>query len=165
MKLSHILETTIDYRSWARGSKLIDADGMPLIYYHSSKAEFDKFDINKSSDSAIHGKGLYFTEHPDENWGGYKNGNHVPITRSYYLRAYNPLTIREYPGKAELTQLCKCVGVDPNRDTIPLIALDRKFGSLANAVKSCGFDALIHLGPANKKHILVYDNDQILPVV
>jgi hypothetical protein len=164
MKIIHIIESEIDYKKWAQGSKLVDHSGMPLIYYHSTKHKFDTFDINKSSPTAIYGPGLYFSEHDNEQWGKYKNIDGQEITKAYYLRAYNPLNIREYPGKNAITQICKCVDFDPDKDYIPFIRLEKKFGSFSNAAKQCGFDAIIHYGPGNKKHILVYDNSQILPV-
>jgi hypothetical protein len=49
------------------GSKVVDAEGKPLVVYHGTAADFDAFDIRRAGaaiDSGKLGEGFYFTQDP-----------------------------------------------------------------------------------------------------
>lgn len=59
---------TQTFKKWFEGSVVVDENGEPLVVYHGSSEQFDKFDLGKAGankDSGFLGKGLYFTPHQE----------------------------------------------------------------------------------------------------
>ena len=132
--------------------------------YHFSNEKFDKFSLDSASDSAIWGKGVYLSDNPDDLSGwGKVNRSHgflykvviktdqkniidmtQPITSEIYER------IEEHIGRP-LADITKEDGL------FPFNILDRKYGSVANAMRKMGFKALKHPPPGAHKgnHYLV----------
>jgi GNAT superfamily N-acetyltransferase len=52
-----------NFKKWFGDSKVVDADGKPLVVYHGTNKTFDKFDLKKfgQKDSGWYGKGIYLT--------------------------------------------------------------------------------------------------------
>lgn len=83
---------TKEFRHWFGGSKVVDADGKPLVVYHGTAADVTAFDPsrigeNYSTDRA----GFFFASHPDEA-SGFAVGdtrNIIPV----FLSIQNPLVI------------------------------------------------------------------------
>jgi hypothetical protein len=48
------------FKAWFGDSKVVDADGKPLVVYHGTAADFEAFDLVFSKDG-VQGKGFYFT--------------------------------------------------------------------------------------------------------
>lgn len=40
------ISTSLDFKKWFSGSKIVDSNSEPMICYHRSKVKFDKFDDN-----------------------------------------------------------------------------------------------------------------------
>ena len=50
-----------DFKTWFKGSKVVDEKGQPLLVYHRTNVEFDEFDNNKQSGGWL-SKGIYFSK-------------------------------------------------------------------------------------------------------
>jgi ribosomal protein S18 acetylase RimI-like enzyme len=55
------------FQAWFKGSKITDSHGRPLIMYHGTNQNFDKFDLAKQGekDSGWYGAGIYLTADTD----------------------------------------------------------------------------------------------------
>ncbi len=91
---------TAAFKRWFGDSKVVDAEGRPLVVYHGTVADFSEF-RNGAKDS---GQGLYFS--PDARYASqYANranptgGNVLPV----YLSLQNPKIIKD-PGPQTLLQ-------------------------------------------------------------
>lgn len=72
------------FRDWFGDSKVVDADGKPLVVYHGTREIFEAFDLNKLGRNGMAlGAGFYFTN-SKELAGGYGD------TMEVYLSAKNP---------------------------------------------------------------------------
>lgn len=61
---------TPEFKKWFGDSKVVDADGNPLVVYHGSRTNIEQFDVRQGRDEGFYGKGIYFT--PDSvNASGY----------------------------------------------------------------------------------------------
>jgi hypothetical protein len=77
------------FKRWFGKSKVVDADGKPLVVYHGTRALFDAFDPGRIGDQGrSEGPGFYFTESPQiaSRYAG-DSGTVV----NAYLRIENPL--------------------------------------------------------------------------
>lgn len=145
MKIQDLLESV--------NSSLLGGN-RPTVFYHSSDHNFDEFDLSKSSKTAIMGPGIYLTEDSDEVWGKHR--------KAYHVIAKNPITLREYPGDRAMAQLSEFMGRE--LDSVPLVSLENRYGSISEGLRAAGFDAILHSGPSNKPHLLVYSNEQLIRV-
>lgn len=87
------------FKKWFGNSKVVDANGKPLVVYHGTKSEIDQFDIKKfgTSDEGLAGKGFYFTYNPDEAKSYaesemYGKGDNPNVVAAY-VSVQNPLVI------------------------------------------------------------------------
>ena len=81
-----------NFRNWFQNSKVVDANGMPLVVYHGTTAEFDSFD-----------RPSFFTPNPDSaaTYAKGKGGQIMPV----YLSLKNPVLIDFLPpNKASVIQ-------------------------------------------------------------
>lgn len=86
------------FKKWFGDSKVVDADGNPLVVYHGTpNANFDQFSYDVSPVSgSYHGKGFYFTTKPDEasQYSLEQDGSAViPV----YLSIKNPYEGSDFP--------------------------------------------------------------------
>lgn len=92
---------TPEFKEWFGDSKVIDNNGKPLVVYHGTKSDFDRFDAKNfgASDDGLVGKGFYFTYNPaeasgyalNEQFGKGGNPNVIPA----YVSVKNPLVITQ----------------------------------------------------------------------
>ena len=79
------------FKKWFGKSKIIDQNNIPLILYHGTENDFDKFDEAKigssSGNNGFLGKGFYFTK---DLWRGQAYGN---VIYAVYLRIENPFIL------------------------------------------------------------------------
>ena len=81
------------FKNWFGDSKVVDAEGKPLVVYHGTGDSFTEFDpakIGRAHDEGYHGAGFYFSQDPDYA-GAYtpslrSGGNIMPV----YLSLQNP---------------------------------------------------------------------------
>jgi len=152
MKL--LLENWRGYMNESRGD----------LFYHFSNKKFEEFNLDNASDSAIWGKGVYLSDSPDDlsGWGKEDIGagflykvrlnsdpdNIINITQPIPPETYK--RIEKYIGRP-LSDMTKEDGI------FPFNVLDRKYGSVANAMQKMGFEVLKHPAPGAHKgsHYLV----------
>src|SRR5690554_4610968 len=76
---------TPEFRRWFGDSKVVDADGKPLVVYHGTRRDFNEFSPEYAPGW---GRGIYFTDNPsatDEfSWG--EGGRVIPA----YVRIEDP---------------------------------------------------------------------------
>lgn len=53
---------TPEFKNWFAGSKVVTADGKPLVVYHGSGKDIEAFDASRQNPDALYGPGFYFTE-------------------------------------------------------------------------------------------------------
>jgi hypothetical protein len=91
---------TPKFKAWFGNSKVVDADGRPLIVYHGTNRSFDQFDSTKSKSRTTDAPkwASFFTDSPElagsyaKRAGRKGSANVVPV----YLSLQNPL---EVPGR------------------------------------------------------------------
>ena len=140
------------------------------IFYHFSNKKFDEFSLNDASDSAIWGKGVYLSDNPDDLSGwGKEDRNHgflykveIKTDQKNIIDMTQPITpetyerIEEHLGRP-LADITKEDGI------FPFNTLDKKYGSVANAMREMGFEVLKHPSPGAHKgsHYLVVNPEVI----
>lgn len=63
-----------NFYKWFGDSKVVDDQGRPLVVYHGSTKNFDKFDIKKASAESDLGAGFYFTNNSQDLNKNYAGG-------------------------------------------------------------------------------------------
>lgn len=69
------------FKKWFGDSKVVDADGKPLVVYHGTDADFSEFKKENQSANSQYGGGFFFTSSPEVA------GNYGAITMPVYLKA------------------------------------------------------------------------------
>lgn len=92
------------FKGWFADSKVVDAEGQPLVVYHGTEEDFDAFDIGRAAKNfgafgelSTRRAGAFFTPDKDfaKTFAG-KTGNLMPT----YLSIQNPLDLSEgYPSE------------------------------------------------------------------
>lgn len=97
--VSQIKTESAAFRRWFGGSKVVDADGEPLVVYHGTRAEFDAF---AESDEGIHfGTG---------SQAKMRNGKRVVDA---YLKIENPKRVKDTSGNwKKAVKAAKAAGYD-----------------------------------------------------
>lgn len=99
------------FAKWFAGSKVVDEKGEPLVVYHGTRADFQEFDIGRSSRHQI--QGAYFSRAADSGWSR-------DVVYPVYLAIKNPASSQDvvqalndtgFKGK-EATELLKSRGFD-----------------------------------------------------
>jgi hypothetical protein len=75
-----------NFKKWFRNSEMVKSDGTPMIFYHGTNKQFDKFDksmINTSTDAGWLGYGFYFYTDINE-------ARQYGKVRSFFLNIENP---------------------------------------------------------------------------
>lgn len=144
---------------WLGDSKLLDGQGRPLVLYHGTDADFSVFDPQKSSPGAAFGPGIYLTtERENTRWKPGPGAQVMPL----YAKASTILDLRA-PLTPDAAERLQRIGLKSSRagEPAPLWTMESRFGSVSDAAKEAGFDAVVHYGPAQKTHVLVFDPKQV----
>lgn len=123
--------------------------------FHRTKAEFTVFDLSKSSSGAVWGPAIYASL-DDGSW------NPASLKDSRVIKGYvgGKVIDLTQPSVLDLQLIGKLIGRDI--DTIPLVTLERRYGSVAEGLKAAGFSAALHKGPGSTgNHIAVFEPNQI----
>lgn len=90
--------TTPEFRTWFGESKVVDAQGAPLVVYHGTDRSFDTFSLNFRNENQGNdqfGPG-YYTTTSATGAGGYANGEGANIL-PLYISLQNPIDL-DTPG-------------------------------------------------------------------
>jgi hypothetical protein len=131
--------------------------------YHFSDTLFDHFDLAHSSPTAVWGPGLYLSAKKSglSGWSkrpgatGYLYEVLVTTSPDRVVDMTKPLPSEVY---AQIEQaLGRALPASTKDDGIfPFMTLERRYGTVADALRAIGFDVLIHeLSDAHGKHYLV----------
>jgi len=85
---------TPEFKRWFGDSKVVDAQGKPLVVYHGTDADIEAFSPKLARDGSF-GKGFYFTTSADaaSKYAGERRGANVtPV----YLALNNPATLKQF---------------------------------------------------------------------
>ena len=112
---------TLQFQRWFKNSKVVDADGKPLIVYHGSPAEFTVFSyLFGPRNGSAEGRGFYFTGDKAKA-EGYKGANGKLY--EVYLRLRKPLDPDALTiTKAEVEKIIRAI--DPDGDYVSDYASD-----------------------------------------
>ena len=93
------------FKAWFGDSKVVDADGKPLVVYHGTTANFDTFSPSRIKEGN-YGLGFYFSSDPEDGTSHFRsagtNDRSVMDTPSganvmpVYLAISNPASARQY---------------------------------------------------------------------
>lgn len=89
------------FKRWFGDSKVVDAEGKPLVVYHGTKSDVATFDAKKAgaTDPGLVGKGFYFTPGAEQA-GDFATARHygkgeAPNVMPVYLSLQNPAVIED----------------------------------------------------------------------
>lgn len=87
---------TPEFKAWFGDSKVVDAEGRPLVVYHGTADSFDQFDLEHPNrkDTGWLGEGVYLTDDPDlaNAYSNLKAGSAAPNVMPLYASIKNPFT-------------------------------------------------------------------------
>lgn len=92
-------ESTNKFEEWFAGSKIVNSDGSPLLVYHGTNQQFDKFSLENAAQNII-----WFSSNRDKIERGESGAASSKIIRTAYLKITNPAGWEEY-DKLLLDQL------------------------------------------------------------
>ena len=125
--------------------------------YHRTKSDLtdlSKFDLSKASTSAVLGPAIY-ASFGDSKWD-------VADSRMLSAHVRGPIIDLTQPLRPD-DAVRLGVLLDRSVDALPLLTLERRYGSVAAGLKAAGYAAAIHEGPgATGKHIAVFDPSYIV---
>jgi hypothetical protein len=151
---------------WFGDSKVVDADGNPMVMYHGTDAEFDIFDVKAAKKNrGTNFEGVYTT--PDKLEAETFGKNVIGL----YVKSANPYSTGKSPVTKEMAaKYAKVLNFYPGYkdDSIRfIISYFKKSGVFkdidgalkTDVVKAGGYDSYID-GP----HVVVFSSDQVKPV-
>ena len=156
MKLKNIIKTTIheylneqetfkniinddNFKKWFKNSEMIKSDGSPMIFYHGTNKQFDKFEktmIGTSTDSGWLGYGFYFYTDINE-------ASQYGKVRSFFLNIENPYFATDEDNE----RLAELNDVEASKD-------------FTNKLISEGYDGVYYNGNLRGETV-VFDSNQI----
>jgi hypothetical protein len=155
---------TSEFRKWFGDSKVVDANGEPLVVYHGTDADITKFKISKEGGAL--GNGIYIT--PSAEFAGEyakrEGGNVMPL----YASIKNPLIIDGSVTRDPMIEALVKLGVDRAKaERIVEKAYDDK-GYITNEVKSRaiaqGYDGIMQYRDNALSEIVAFDSAQLKSV-
>lgn len=144
------------FRRWFGDSKVVDADGKPLVVYHGTDAEFTAF-ANRGGKQHMGSRmidvpreGFFFAADPiwAKRFGVSKKVEHAagtdaePIVVAAYLSLKNPIDLRN-PGPTEYQALVDAGFADAPRTSADQMWEAFDVPGVARALKKAGYDGAI----------------------
>lgn len=105
-----LITDTPEFKAWFGDSKVVDADGKPLVVYHGSvdwvgdDFAFDPAMIGEATDAGTTGRGFYFARRRGDaedfayGWTGYDPNQEQTKVAEVYLAIENPLVLPNVPS-------------------------------------------------------------------
>jgi hypothetical protein len=178
--LAQVDVSSREFQKWFGGSKTVDANNRPIVFYHGTTHEFTEFSDAKIGelDPGWYGRGFYFSPDPNQasNYaqrvrkvGGkyeddYTGGNVIPV----YLRMENPFYAGSYDpiDPKILNQLPESFRagertfyksqIQTSSDLMSVLAYEPEY--LTNVLRRAGYDGVI---VGNWSEVVVFDHTQI----
>lgn len=148
-----------EFLAWFSGSKIVDANGMPMKVYHGTNEKFKSFEENfmganeDGRGSGAWGKGFYFSEEPKVSAGYGKN------IMAVYLNIKRPLVLDFAKGFSSWEQ-------DPKtfRD---MTGIGQQTHDATDWAKRKGYDGVVlidtsHTGAQISEEIVAFSASQIM---
>ncbi len=129
------------FERWFDDSKVVDAEGKPLVVYHGTVADFDSFDNAKTggNDRGLWGRGHYFSAVVDNaNSYALRQGDGARVIPAY-VSIKNPLILKT--GKDLVTRL------PDGRNTRDLVGPNLDGAKIKEVAISGGHDGVIQIRP------------------
>jgi hypothetical protein len=81
------INENLNIDDWFGDSEVVGEDGNPLVVYHFTNREFNKFDISKARTSGYSNLGFWFGSDEDKSkeYGRIKKSCYLKIENGYYL--------------------------------------------------------------------------------
>ena len=133
-----------DFYNWFKNSYAVNEKGEPLVLYHGTDKNFDKFDNEKQKGGTL-GKGFYFSSSYKLAKNVKKNAN----VKSVYLSLQNPIIIPK--NKIWLSIVL---------EKIPEFKNAKTREEMQKIIKDAGYDGFIWNHSDNTEYV-VFDNSQI----
>jgi hypothetical protein len=156
------IEGVRNFWRWFGDSKVVDAEGRPLVVYHGTNADFDSF--KQASEGSL-GNGIYlsssasaasvYSEISAEGAKRAKGGNVMPV----YVASSNPLVIKD-GGAAPAVDALVALGVPAAKaEAIFEKAMD-EHGNLRSQIstrlRAAGYDGLVVEHSNGNKEVVVH---------
>lgn len=146
---------TAEFKKWFGDSKVVDAEGKPLVVYHGTKADIKAFDPTKiGSNFKFVKAGYFFSSDPSiasdfaaEYGGEFENANVIPA----YVSIQNPLS---------LDAALDAIGVEMGEDESLLEFYDWSQPEILQAAKAGGHDGVI-FDQGDDKLVIAFRPEQI----
>ncbi|MBO2823340.1 PLxRFG domain-containing protein [Pseudomonas aeruginosa] len=138
------------FKRWFGDSRVVDAEGEPLVVYHGTTADFSAFSrefLGEGDGNADFGDGFYFTDRADAA-SGYAHGdggNVMPV----YLNIQNPAT-NEVMMSHEIQYV-----LDDGMG----------FADLADALAERGYDGIVFTHKSGGREFVVFSPEQVKSAV
>jgi hypothetical protein len=109
------------FKEWFGDSKVVDADGKPLVVYHGSTADFESFDSARANPESDLGGGFYFTNATGDVGTNYA-GEGPDLTQKIQREAERIAdeTDRHYSDDDVIAEAKESVGVEHQGATYPV---------------------------------------------
>lgn len=133
-------EDSAAFQRWFADSKVVDAEGKPLVVYHGSPNDFTVFSYRfNNSNGQAEGRGFYFTDNRSYAEGYQSDGGKL---FEVYLSLQNPLNPKELTiTKPELRKIINAI--DPDGDGISNYAEDSR-GYPGSAWRNRALDSAVN---------------------
>jgi hypothetical protein len=166
------VEGVRNFWRWFGDSKLVDADGKPLVVYHGTNASITEFKNAKKGarDPGFFGKGFYFTPSEDDalnyaDSAAEADGTGDPKAIPVYLSLQNPFVWDMEAGdgaKATLAAL-RAMGIDRTfvRGDAAALGNPEERKKFTKAMTTGGYDGVIVRDEDGFREIVVFDPAQI----
>ncbi|HBO2205242.1 TPA: PLxRFG domain-containing protein [Pseudomonas aeruginosa] len=138
------------FKRWFGDSKVVDAEGEPLVVYHGTTADFSAFSrefLGEGDGNADFGDGFYFTDRADAA-SGYAQGdggNVMPV----YLNIQSPATNE----------------VMMSREIQDVLDDGMGFADLADALAERGYDGIVFTHKSGGREFVVFSPEQVKSAV
>ena len=135
---------TPEWRAWFSDSKVVDADGNPMVLYHGTTSDIQEFDPEAPGkfDAGWLGRGSYFTSNPDtaSYYASYRlpgaaGPNVVPV----YVSLQNPLILSRTEKRSKSQEMALALGVSISG----MNANEQEARMLRDAAIEQGYDGVI----------------------